>query len=476
MSLILRIFFLGTRDLLAEEAYYWNYAAHLDFGYIDHPPMVGLLIKMSTLLLGINEFAVRFPAVLCWGVSTYYSYRWCELIHIGTGRYALLLMSVLPFFFLFASFMTPDLPLLAAWSAALYYLYRALGLNQRHNWYCAAVAVGLGCLSKYTMSLMVLATGVYLITSPTNRRWLLCKEPYIAGLIVLLLFSPVIYWNATHDWISFHFQGARRFQGEFSFSLHKLLGIFALFLTPVGIMEFGRFFKKNQTVHFDPVIKRFIQFYTLVPLLFFAMFSLFRGIKWNWIGPSGLALMPWFALCMFQQESLMRKWLTTSHALLLAYAMLFFCATFGHPAWMSKTLLVTIFDWEKLTQDFSQIASKEVEKSGKRPIFVPLDNYNIASELTFYQAKFAQNNSHFTPYLVNSPTIFHLSELMFDIWNQYDTKGKTLILISVSPHSFLNPSILEKTQALSPIKHIWSKSQGYSSNKIRFYYQLVYMQ
>ena len=35
VSLLLRLFFIGQYDLLAEEAYYWNYATHLDFGYLD---------------------------------------------------------------------------------------------------------------------------------------------------------------------------------------------------------------------------------------------------------------------------------------------------------------------------------------------------------------------------------------------------------------------------------------------------------
>ena len=37
LSLFIRIVFLNQFELRAEEAYYWNYSIHLDFGYIDHP-------------------------------------------------------------------------------------------------------------------------------------------------------------------------------------------------------------------------------------------------------------------------------------------------------------------------------------------------------------------------------------------------------------------------------------------------------
>ena len=68
-SLLLRLAFSGAVDLLPEEAYYWNYAQHLDIGYVDHPPMIAWLIALSTGLLGHSEFAVRLPAIVC-GLAT----------------------------------------------------------------------------------------------------------------------------------------------------------------------------------------------------------------------------------------------------------------------------------------------------------------------------------------------------------------------------------------------------------------------
>ena len=50
--LLLRLVYLGLPELLHQEAYYWNYAQHLDFGYLDHPPMVAWLIWLSTTFLG----------------------------------------------------------------------------------------------------------------------------------------------------------------------------------------------------------------------------------------------------------------------------------------------------------------------------------------------------------------------------------------------------------------------------------------
>ena len=64
--LVLRLVYLGQVELMPQEAYYWNYAQHLDIGYLDHPPLVAWLVAAS-LALGGGEFFVRLPAVLACG-------------------------------------------------------------------------------------------------------------------------------------------------------------------------------------------------------------------------------------------------------------------------------------------------------------------------------------------------------------------------------------------------------------------------
>ena len=53
--------------MMPEETYYWNYARHLSFGYLDHPPMVAWLIRAATAVFGQNEFGVRAGALLLRG-------------------------------------------------------------------------------------------------------------------------------------------------------------------------------------------------------------------------------------------------------------------------------------------------------------------------------------------------------------------------------------------------------------------------
>ena len=55
-AIVLRISYLGLLEAIPQEAYYWNYAMRLAPGYLDHPPMVAVLIRIGEWLFGHGEF------------------------------------------------------------------------------------------------------------------------------------------------------------------------------------------------------------------------------------------------------------------------------------------------------------------------------------------------------------------------------------------------------------------------------------
>jgi dolichol-phosphate mannosyltransferase len=68
-SVVLRLLYAGSVELLPEETYYWNYSQHLDIGYLDHPPMVAWLIRLGTTIFGQSEFGVRAGALCCGAIT-----------------------------------------------------------------------------------------------------------------------------------------------------------------------------------------------------------------------------------------------------------------------------------------------------------------------------------------------------------------------------------------------------------------------
>ena len=58
--LALRFLFIMKTMTIDDEAYYTMYSRHLAWGYIDHGPIVALIIKFGTILFGENGFGIRF--------------------------------------------------------------------------------------------------------------------------------------------------------------------------------------------------------------------------------------------------------------------------------------------------------------------------------------------------------------------------------------------------------------------------------
>src|SRR5438132_5338383 len=209
--LTLKLIFMGCVNLIPEEAYYWNYAQHLDLGYLDHPPMVAWLIWLSTSLLGKSELSVRLPAYLCWIIAAIFMFRLTLNLYDRPAAFrTILLLAVLSIYFGLGFFITPDAPLYAAWAGCLNFLDRALLAQNRRACLGIGLCVGLGMLSKYTIALLGLGTLTFLLIDRQSRRWLFRPEPYIAAITAVILFSPVIFWNMRNGWMSFIFQGSDR--------------------------------------------------------------------------------------------------------------------------------------------------------------------------------------------------------------------------------------------------------------------------
>jgi len=305
-SLVLRLLYLGTFELLEEEAYYLNYARHMAPGYLEHPPLVASLIWLGTKLLGHAELGIRLGAFCCWFVTAYFSYALAKaMFNAKAAINAILLIAVLPIFFASAIIMTPDAPLIACWAATLYFLYRALIQDHRHSWIYTGLFFGLGLLSKYTIIFLAPATLLFMLIDPSSRRWLMSPMPYLAAIVALAIFSPVIWWNFENNWASFPFQSNVRLVDEQMFTTHILLGSLVLLLTPVGLIAaFSSLIPAKNTpgaINNKETIPESVRRYrfclamTLTPLLVLLFFSFTKEVKLNCTGPLWLATIPFIA-------------------------------------------------------------------------------------------------------------------------------------------------------------------------------------
>ncbi|MBL4700492.1 MAG: glycosyltransferase family 39 protein [Phycisphaeraceae bacterium] len=492
--LAIKLFYMGIIDLIPEEAYYWNYAKHLDIGYLDHPPMVAWLIALGTWLLGNTELGVRSGAMCCWLVTLVFVYKLTiDLFDKSTAMRAVLLTAVLPFYFFTGFMMTPDAPLTACWAGSLYFLQQALLRDKRKAWYGVGIFLGLGLLSKYTIALLGPAALLAMLLIPQARKQYRWIEPYLAAIIAIAIFSPVLIWNAQHQWASFIFQGPQRLAEAPSFSLHILIGSIALLLTPIGLLGvFTAWFARRKLEPqgtWPDKTRLFTAVFTLVPLSVFVLFSLQHEPKPNWTGPLWLAMLPlmsWSMTCLkFPAHNdhgfsrvLYKLWQPTFLVTLMVLGAFMHYMVLGLPGLGYNTKMRLLVAWEEMGK-LVEAAVQQVEKeTHSKPLVVGIDKYFTASELAFYRHKSHQSATHFQDIntAIKQTTTDHLmggTGLMYRYWFPINEQvGKTMLLVSRSENNLDTGRMSSYFESLGPVKevHIHKHKQYVGC----FYYRVGY--
>jgi len=198
--------------LFPDEVYYWEWSRHLAAGYFDHPPVIAWLIRAGTTLFGHTPLGVRAGSLACGVLAAVATGRMAaRLAGPAAGPRAILLLVILPIVTGASILATPDAPLLATTAWGLYAVLRAVedapGSSAAFRWWVLAGACfGLAGLSKYTAILVPLGLLAAFLARPTLRPHLASPGPWVAAILALVIVSPVVLWNAGHDWISFRFQ------------------------------------------------------------------------------------------------------------------------------------------------------------------------------------------------------------------------------------------------------------------------------
>lgn len=476
-AFVLRLIYLGQVELLPEDAYYWNYSQHLAPGYLDHPPMVAWLIWLGTAVFGNTEFGVRVGALCCSALASVYAYRLTHNLFGGrSALVALVLMQALPFFFFGGMLMTPDAPLTTAWIAALYYLERALLGGQARGWLLAGVALGLGMVSKYTISMLVPAALLFVVLDPPSRRWLTRWEPYAALLIAALIFSPVIVWNAQHEWASFAFQTSRRLAEAPRFALHKLIISMLVLLTPTGFLTLfvSGLVRSREAAAAERRRWLLLRMAVLVPICVFIAFSLRHDVKIDWTGAPWLAAVPALSAAIVrlgsQGERSAWRWLHSAWSPTVAVMLLFYAAglhylALGLPGvgYGRKLELVPV-GWRDLGSQVGAIARDVRRETGLDPIIVGMDRYELASELSFY----VPGPPPATQQRVTSRNLFGQNGLMYGRWAQtMEFEGRPLVLVAWDVTD-LSDALVSPYVEAGPVREAYLQRDGVPIREFRY--------
>ncbi len=292
-TLAIKLILASVIPLSGDEAYFVLWAKNLDFGYYDHPPMVGWILHLM-LYFGSSEVILRLPSILTSTLIGFAIYRLLKPMDEDKAALVAMLFLVSPLNILNV-LVTTDTPLILFVFFSLASLFKALQHNKM-GWYAlSGVFFGLAFLSKYFAVLLGLSYLAFLLFSTKSKH-----RTYGFALLFLasLPFALVnIYWNYTHCWDNILFNLYTRNEGA-QLSLSNVAIFFGTqfyLITPPLLW----YLFKNRTGLIQN-IKRdqflIFLFVFVVPMAVFTLLSLKKVIGLHWV----LAFYPALYLLLFQ--------------------------------------------------------------------------------------------------------------------------------------------------------------------------------
>ena len=293
-TLAIKLVLAATIPFSGDEAYFLIWGQHPDFGFYDHPPMVGWLLWLM-LRVSEAEWVLRLPVVLFTSFIGYGLYRLLRDWDPEKAAWAALLFWVSPIN-LMGVLITTDAGLILFSFICVWWLSRAMdsGLTRHFIW--AGLAFGLACLSKYFAALLGIAILLYWATTPQARAQ---SRGFVWFCVAALPFIALnVYWNYGHCWANIMFNVFNRHDNA-GFAWYKPATYLAMQLYLLTPLAAWFLFKQRSRAAALCTAQRFrlLAFVFVVPLLIFALISFKKVIGLHWVlsfYPFMFALLVWW--------------------------------------------------------------------------------------------------------------------------------------------------------------------------------------
>ncbi len=193
------ILVIAEGELGPDESQYWFWSKDIAFGYFSKPPLIAWVIGLTTSVFGNAEWAVRLSSPLFHlGAATFLYFTAQKLYDARIAFWVGLGWLTIPGVILSSYLITTDASLLFFWSGALFLLFHIVEKEKplTQDFALLGAMIGFGLLAKYAMIYFPIALAFAVFIEPRIRQKIL-RPPFVAtAIVVLLLITPNIWWNA----------------------------------------------------------------------------------------------------------------------------------------------------------------------------------------------------------------------------------------------------------------------------------------
>jgi hypothetical protein len=257
---------LATNNTLGfhtDELYYLTCGWHPALGYVDFPPLVPLLARLETGLLGVSPWTLRVLPSLLGGFLVALSGLYVRRLGGSVRLQAVALLSAVAAPFLLGSnwvFQTVTFDQVT-WMVAMYWFLCLLLDRRPRYWVYLGVTLGIGLEVKYTIVGLIAGIGIAVLLTPSLRNELRTRYPWIAAALALLIWAPNLAWQVVEGFPTLAYLTNHSGSGGGPVTYLIQFGVYFFFLLPVWLAGMISLFRSPQL--------RPIGIASAVPLLLF---------------------------------------------------------------------------------------------------------------------------------------------------------------------------------------------------------------
>ena len=188
-------------DYFRDELYFFACADHLAWGYVDQPPAVAVLVKLSTTLFGTSLIGIHILPAFAGALKIVLTGMIVR--ELGGRRFAQFLAAVAvlfaPVYLSIDAYISMNCLEPLWWMGCVYLLLRMINGASQKLWLGFGVLAGLGLQTKYSIAIFAFGIALGLLLTE-HRRMLATPWIYLGGLIAAAIFFPNFWWQYTRDW------------------------------------------------------------------------------------------------------------------------------------------------------------------------------------------------------------------------------------------------------------------------------------
>ncbi len=224
-----------------DELYYLICGEHLDWGYVDHGPIVALQARAAVALFGKSLAGIRMFSALAGAAKLFLTGMICWAMGGRRAAQVLGMLGVLlaPEFLALDSFLSMNSFEPVFWMTAVFALLMLIRGGSERWWWLFGVAGGLGIENKPSMAVFLVALLIGLLLTP-ERRIVFTRGAAVGVVLIVLLGMPLLLWQMHNGWPTLEFLHNGKVEHKnVDLSLPGFVGAQIKMLNPLALVLWG---------------------------------------------------------------------------------------------------------------------------------------------------------------------------------------------------------------------------------------------